>query len=101
MYIVQSVVNVPQEKADEVIGLYQGRSRMVDAYDGFVSFQLLQNERDPGELTVHMTWQDEGSYVKWVQSDAFRKVHELEKNYPDQELSGIKPTVRRYKVVAH
>jgi heme-degrading monooxygenase HmoA len=41
MYIVDSIVEVPEDKADELISIYQKRSRLVDEYKGFVSFQLL------------------------------------------------------------
>lgn len=100
MYIVQSMVEVPPEKAEEVIGLYVNRSRSVDRQPGFLSFQLLQNELKPGELTVHMTWSTKEDYLAWVTSGDFKRIHELEKKYPDQELASIKPVVRRYKVRA-
>lgn len=100
MYIVQSVVEVPAQKAEEVIGLYKKRSRSVDKQPGFLSFQLLQNDNKPGELTVHMTWSSKENYLAWVTSDDFKRIHELEKKYPDQELAAIKPIVRRYHVRA-
>lgn len=100
MYIVQSVVQVPVEKTEEVIGLYRNRSRSVDGAPGFISFQLLQNEVHPGELTVHMQWESKAAYLAWVQSADFKRIHDLEKKYPDQELAQIKPIVRRYEVVA-
>ncbi len=100
MYIVQSIVRVPIEKVEEVIGLYRNRSRLVDQAPGFLSFQLLQNENDPEELTVHMTWSEKSHYIAWVTSDDFKRIHELEKKYPDQQLASIRPTVRRFEVVA-
>ncbi|WP_101843146.1 antibiotic biosynthesis monooxygenase [Halobacillus sp. Marseille-P3879] len=100
MYVVDSTVVVPDHKADELISIYQNRSRLVDGADGFLSFQLLQNERKPGELTVHMEWKDKSYYLNWARSEQFKKIHELEKNYPDQELQGIVPHVKKYEVVA-
>lgn len=100
MYIVQSVVQVPPEKAEEVIGLYRNRSRSVDKHPGFLSFQLLQNEKQPGELTVHMTWKTKDDYMDWVTSDEFKRIHDLEKKYPDRELASVVPVVRRYVVRA-
>ncbi|AYC30665.1 antibiotic biosynthesis monooxygenase family protein [Paenisporosarcina cavernae] len=100
MYIVQSLVKVPVEKAEEVIGIYQNRSKLVDAYEGFKSFHLWQNEKRPEELTVHMEWESKETYLKWATSEAFKKVHDLEKNYPDQELAAITPKVTKFKVVA-
>ncbi|PGT88875.1 antibiotic biosynthesis monooxygenase [Bacillus sp. AFS040349] len=100
MYIVHSTFNVPIEKVEEVIGIYQTRSKLVDTYEGFQSFQLLQNEVKPNELTVQINWKTKQDYLNWVTSDAYKKVHELEKNYPDQELASIKPIVQRFEVVA-
>lgn len=51
MYIVHSTVKVPEEKIDEVIAIYQNRSKFVDKFEGFISFQLLQNEQFPTDLT--------------------------------------------------
>ncbi|PYZ96303.1 antibiotic biosynthesis monooxygenase [Alteribacter lacisalsi] len=100
MYIVHSVVTIPEEKADEVIGLYQNRSKLVDEADGFISFKLLQNRRKSGELTVQMEWETEQDYLKWVTSDDFKRIHDLEKKYPDKELANTKAMVHQYKVVA-
>src|SRR5574342_377140 len=100
MYIVHSTVNVPEGKVDEVISIYQKRSRLVDEYEGFISFQLLQNEQTPSELTVQISWDTKEHYIAYITSEAYKKVHELEKNYPDQELAAIKPKVQRFMVVA-
>ncbi|SEN06561.1 Heme-degrading monooxygenase HmoA [Mesobacillus persicus] len=100
MYIVHSTFDVPPEKAEEVIAIYQKRSKMVDDFKGFLSFQLLQNEKKPGELTVQLEWETKDDYLNWATSNAFKKVHDMEKNYPDQELASIIPKVRKYQVVA-
>ncbi|MCM3783042.1 antibiotic biosynthesis monooxygenase [Neobacillus mesonae] len=100
MYVVQSIVEVPVDKAEEVIGLYLNRSRTVDKSPGFLSFQLLQNEARPGELTVHMTWEAKEDYIRWVTSSDFKRIHELERKYPDQELANITPTVKRFTLRA-
>ncbi|GGD07055.1 antibiotic biosynthesis monooxygenase [Pontibacillus chungwhensis BH030062] len=100
MYIVDSTVVVPEEKADELIEIYQNRSRSVDQWEGFRSFQLLQNDKKPGELTVHMEWESKAHYMKWATSEEFQKIHELEKNYPDKALANIPPKVKKFKVVA-
>ncbi|PKR77060.1 antibiotic biosynthesis monooxygenase [Halalkalibacillus sediminis] len=100
MYIVDSLVKVPVEKADEVISIYQNRSKSVDEQDGFIKFQLLQNDKKPEELTVHTVWETKEDYLNWARSENFKKIHDMEKNYPDQELASIVPIVKKYKVVA-
>ncbi|MGP4068940.1 antibiotic biosynthesis monooxygenase family protein [Halobacillus sp. B29] len=100
MFVVDSTVEVPEHKAEELINIYKKRSRLVDQAEGFISFQLLQKERKPGELTVHLEWESKSAYLKWARSDQFKKIHELERQYPDQELQGIVPKVSKYAVVA-
>ncbi|WP_137792101.1 antibiotic biosynthesis monooxygenase [Bacillus sp. E(2018)] len=100
MYTVFSTFDVPNEKADEVINIYKNRSRSVDNADGFVDFLLLQNDKRAGELTVQLIFTSKDAYLKWVRSEEFKKIHDLEKKYPDQELAAVVPTVKQYKVVA-
>ena len=100
MYIVNSTFQVADEKAEEVIRIYQNRSKRVDSSEGFRSFQLLQNQKWPGELVVHMEWDTREQYLAWARSQEFKDIHELEKKYPDQELAAIIPKVAQYKVVA-
>ncbi|UOQ86437.1 antibiotic biosynthesis monooxygenase family protein [Gracilibacillus salinarum] len=100
MYIVHSIFDVPAEKADEVIHIYKKRSRMVDKWPGFIDFQLLQNDRKPGELTVQISWESKQAYLDWVTSEEYQRIHDLEKKYPDKELANIVPKVYKYKVVA-
>jgi heme-degrading monooxygenase HmoA len=100
MYIVHFTFVVPEEKSDEVVGIYRNRSRLVDRAEGFKKFLLLQNEKKRGELTVHMEWETKAHYMAWATSEEFKKIHELEKKYPDQELAAVVPTVSRFEVVA-
>ncbi|WP_424237883.1 antibiotic biosynthesis monooxygenase family protein [Bhargavaea ginsengi] len=100
MYTVFSTFDVPQEKSEEVIRIYQNRSRLVDRAEGFVDFLLLQNDRRPGELTVQLIFDTKENYLNWARSEDFRRIHELEKKYPDQELASIIPKVAKFKVVA-
>lgn len=100
MHIVTSTFKVPEEKAAEVIEIYKNRSKRVDKAEGFLKFQLLQNEKKPDEITVFMVWSSKQTYLNWARSKEFKEIHELEKNYPDQELAGIVPEVHQYQVVA-
>ena len=101
MYIVHSTFEIPQpEKVDEVIHIYKNRSRLVDTAEGFLDFKLLQNKKRPTALTVQITWETKEHYMNWVTSEQFKKIHELEKNYPDQELAAVIPKVEQFEVVA-
>ncbi|ADE70110.1 MULTISPECIES: antibiotic biosynthesis monooxygenase family protein [Priestia] len=100
MYTVFSTFNVPDEKAEEVIGIYKNRSKSVDEAPGFVDFLLLQNDKRAGELTVQLTFDTKENYLSWVRSEDFKRIHDLEKKYPDQELAAVIPKVSQYKVVA-
>jgi heme oxygenase (mycobilin-producing) len=100
MYSVFSTFDVPEDKADEVISIYRNRSRLVDGAPGFMDFFLLQNDKRPGELTVQLLFKTKEHYLNWVTGSDFKRIHDMEKNYPDQELAGITPIVRKFKVVA-
>lgn len=101
LYIVHSTFEIPVvEKVDEVIRIYKNRSRSVDQAEGFLNFHLLQNQKKPNFLTVQISWETKEHYMKWVTSEDFKRIHELEKKYPDQELAGIVPKVEQFKVVA-
>ncbi|MFS0786457.1 antibiotic biosynthesis monooxygenase family protein [Shouchella sp. 1P09AA] len=99
MYVVHSTFKAPDEKADEVIQIYQNRSKKVDQAQGFVSFRLLQHHKRAGELTVELQFETKEAYLNWVRSQEFKEIHDLEKKYPDQELAGIIPTVRQFEVI--
>ncbi|QFT90360.1 Heme oxygenase (staphylobilin-producing) [Bacillus sp. THAF10] len=101
MYIVHSTFVVPPEKAEEVIGIYHNRSKLVDKAQGFQRFLLLQNEKKQGELTVFMEWDSKEDFIRWVSSDEYKQIHDLEKKYPDKELAAIIPTITKFKVVAN
>jgi heme oxygenase (mycobilin-producing) len=101
MYIVHSTFAVPDDKADEVISIYHSRSGLVDEAEGFQRFLLLQNEKKPGEITVHMEWDKKEHFMTWIQSEDYKRIHELEKKYPDKDLASIIPSIDKYKVVAY
>lgn len=46
MFVVDSTVEVPEHKAEELINIYIKRSRLVDQAEGFISFQLLQKSEN-------------------------------------------------------
>ncbi|MGD7045624.1 antibiotic biosynthesis monooxygenase family protein [Jeotgalibacillus proteolyticus] len=100
MYTVFSTFDVPEGKADQVITIYKNRSRSVDGAPGFKDFLLLQNDKRAGEITVQLFFDTKRDYLNWVRSDDFKRIHELEKKYPDEELTAIVPKVTQYKVVA-
>ncbi|MBX9975791.1 antibiotic biosynthesis monooxygenase [Cytobacillus firmus] len=100
MYTVFSTFDVPDEKSEEVIRIYKNRSRSVDQAVGFIDFLLLQNDKRAGELTVQLIFDTKENYINWVRSEDFKRIHDLEKKYPDQELAAVVPKVSQYKVVA-
>ncbi|MDG5472381.1 antibiotic biosynthesis monooxygenase [Jeotgalibacillus sp. ET6] len=100
MYTVFSTFDVPEGKADQVIKIYKNRSRSVDLAPGFKDFLLLQNDKRAGEITVQLFFDTKRDYLNWVRSDDFKRIHELEKKYPDEELTAIVPKVTQYQVVA-
>lgn len=100
MHAVFSTFDVPPEKSEEVINIYKNRSHSVDEAPGFVDFFLLQNVKRPGEITVQLLFDTKENYLSWARGEDFKRIHELEKKYPDQDLASAIPKVSQHKVVA-
>ncbi|SIT03849.1 antibiotic biosynthesis monooxygenase family protein [Alicyclobacillus vulcanalis] len=100
MYVVHSTIEVSSDWLDDVVALYQERSRLVDRWPGFISFALLQNEHRPNELTIQLVWQSKTHYLAWARSEDFRRVHERERELAAHGFPHPRPVVRKYEVVA-
>jgi heme-degrading monooxygenase HmoA len=48
-----------------------------------------------------MEWETKDHFMTWIQSEDYKRIHDLEKKYPDQQLASIIPSIDKYKVVAY
>ena len=81
MYTVFSTFLVPDDKANEVIQIYQQRSRLVDKAEALLIFCSCKMPPS-GELTVQLLFETKEDYLNWARSKEFKQIHELEKKYP-------------------
>ena len=76
MYVSLSRLRVDAARADELIAAFQGRARLVDAFDGFVDLEVWQSDRDDGEVVMVSRWRDREAFRAYMRSDAHRASHD-------------------------
>jgi heme-degrading monooxygenase HmoA len=52
MYVSASRLRIAPERVPELLEAFRRRSRDVERHDGFVDLQVLQSDRDPGEVSM-------------------------------------------------
>ena len=58
MYVSMSRLQVPAQRAGELVAAFRGRAHLVEEADGFVDLQVWQSDRDPGEIVMVSRWRD-------------------------------------------
>jgi heme-degrading monooxygenase HmoA len=75
MYVSVSRLNVAPDRAPELLAAFRGRSRDVERHDGFIDLQVLQSDRDPGEISMVSRWRDRDSFKAYMKSEDHRRSH--------------------------
>jgi heme-degrading monooxygenase HmoA len=76
MYVSMSRLAIPPERAEELIGAFRARARLVDEAEGFIDLQVWQSDRDPGEILMVSRWRDRETFKAYMKSEAHRFSHE-------------------------
>ena len=76
MYISMSRLEIPADRAPELITAFQGRAGLADLAQGFVDLQVWQSDRDDGELIMVSRWRDRDAFKAYMKSDAHRVSHD-------------------------
>ena len=76
MYVSMSRLAIPPERAEELIGAFRARARLVDEAEGFVDLQVWQSDRDEGELIMVSRWRDREAFKAYMRSADHRASHE-------------------------
>ncbi len=76
MYVSLARLRVSAERADELIGAFRRRAKLVDGFEGFVDLEVWQSDRDPCELTMVSRWTDRASFTRYMRSAAHRASHD-------------------------
>jgi heme-degrading monooxygenase HmoA len=70
-----NAITVPAERAEQMAGRFAARAGEVGKSEGFEEFQLLRPVDDRTTWLVYTRWRDEGSFQKWLNSQAFGQAH--------------------------
>jgi heme oxygenase (mycobilin-producing) len=75
MYVSVSRLQVAPDRVPELLDAFRGRSRDVERHDGFVDLQVLQSDRDPGEISMVSRWRDRDCFKAYMKSEDHRRSH--------------------------
>lgn len=70
-----SRLEIPAERAPELVAAFRARARLVDDADGFVDLQVWQSDRDPGEVLMVSRWRDRDAFKAYMRSDDHATSH--------------------------
>jgi heme-degrading monooxygenase HmoA len=78
MYIAMNRFRIAAGREDDFERVWRERNSYLDQVPGFRSFQLLRGpSADGATLYVsHSTWESQDAFVRWTESEAFRRAHE-------------------------
>ena len=75
MYISLSNLQIPAERAPELVAAFRLRARLVEEADGFVDLQVWQSDRDAGEIVMVSRWRDRDAFKAYMKSERHRISH--------------------------
>jgi heme-degrading monooxygenase HmoA len=76
MYVSMSRLEIPAERAPELVAAFRARAHLADEADGFVDLQVWQSDRDPGEILMVSRWRDRAAFTAYMKSAAHRVSHD-------------------------
>ena len=75
MYVSMSRLEIPPERAPELVAAFQNRMHLADKADGFIDLQVWQSDRDPGEILMVSRWRDRPAFTAYMKSPAHKASH--------------------------
>ena len=75
MYISMSRLEIPADRAPELITAFQGRAGLADLAPGFIDLQVWQSDKDPGEILMVSRWSDKEAFTAYMRSEEHRVSH--------------------------
>ena len=76
VYISLSSLQVPADRAPELVAAFRARAHHVERHDGFLDLQVWQSDRDPGELVMVSRWRDRDCFKAYMKSPDHRASHD-------------------------
>lgn len=71
-----SRLEIPPDRAPELVAAFRGRAHLADRADGFIDLQVWQSDRDPGEILMVSRWQDRDAFKAYMKSPAHKVSHD-------------------------
>ncbi len=77
MFIAMNQFRVAPDRCEDFERGWRERETYLTEVPGYVEFHLLRGPEEDGArlYASHTVWRDEGAFVAWTQSEAFRKAH--------------------------
>ena len=71
-----SRLEIPPDRAAELVRAFRDRSRLVEDAEGFIDLQVWQSDRDAGEILMVSRWRDRDCFKAYMRSDDHRRSHD-------------------------
>ena len=76
MYVSLARLQIPEERAPELVAAFRRRAQLVEEADGFFDLQVWQSDRNPGELVMVSRWRDRRAFKAYMKSERHRISHD-------------------------
>ena len=74
MFVAMNQFSINEGRGAEFEEQWRTRESYLQGFDGFIHFALLKGD-EPGDYVSHTIWRSREDFLKWTQSDAFKKTH--------------------------
>ena len=75
MYVSVSRLKIAPDRVPELLDAFRSRSRNVEQHDGFIDLQVLQSDRNPGEVSMVSRWRDRECFKTYMKSEDHQRSH--------------------------
>jgi heme-degrading monooxygenase HmoA len=76
VYVSMSRLEIPPDRAPELVAAFRSRARLADRADGFIDLQVWQSDRDPGEILMVSRWRDRDAFTAYMKSPQHKVSHD-------------------------
>ncbi len=76
MYVSMSRLQIPADRAPELITAFRSRAGLVDRAQGFIDLQVWQSDKDPGEILMVSRWSDKQAFTSYMRSEEHKVSHQ-------------------------
>ena len=74
MFVAMNQFSVNEGRGADFEEQWRTRESYLQGFEGFVHFALLKGD-EAGDYVSHTIWRSREDFLKWTQSEAFKKAH--------------------------